>query len=124
MAKKKAVKLPIPKDAQEVNTYITAIAEATQRVQRLAARANKQITSINSELATELDPLEEEIAQHAAALFTYFEKNKDRLTDGGKTQSAVFATGIIGQRLSPPRTKFEDEDAIKAYVEKHRLTEF
>lgn len=124
MAKKKQSKLPVPSTDGDVNTYITAVAEAQTAIDRLTAKANERVQAINAELAAAVAEHEAVIKGHAAALFTYFEKHREALTDGGKRQSAVFATGILGQRLTPPRTKIENEERVIELVVQRRLTAF
>ncbi len=122
--KMKLRQLPIPKRTEQVNEYITAIADATNESQKLVSRANEKLSVIQLELAAALAPLEEQVEQHSVALFTYFEKNKGELTDDGKRQSVSFGTGVLGQRWNPPKTKLKNEQAVLKYIVDHRLTEF
>lgn len=121
---KKQPKLPLPTSDAQVNEYITALAEARIAADRATAKANERLAAVNAALAAELAPHQQMMSQYAEALFKYFEKNKDALTDGGKRESCVFATGIIGQRRTPPRTKITDEAAVLDYLRKHGLSEF
>lgn len=123
MAPKK-VKLPLPKNDAEVNEYITALAEAQNAAKKAVLKANEKMTVIQAALAEELDRQEAIVEQHAAALFTYFERNRDELTDGGRRQSRTFATGVLGNRWTPPRTQIKDEKLVEQFVVKHQMKNF
>ncbi len=126
MAKRKNAthKLPLPTSEAEVNQYITALAEARIKAERLVTRTNERIALLKAEMAEALEQHDQEMQRYAVALFTYFERNKDELTDGGKRQSHVFATGVLGQRYTPPRTSIRNEERVKQYVVEHGLEDF
>ncbi len=119
---KKSPKFPLPKNEAEINQYITDLAEAQIAADRAVTRANQKMQTIKAALGEELSVHEALIKDRMAALFAYFEANRDELTDGGKRESCVFATGILGQRRTPPRTQFKDESAVEAFVVQHRMT--
>lgn len=123
-AKTKQPKLPIPKNDAEVNHYIDALASARRKAEQIRLKTEEQRQKLLTYLVTAIEPLEQEIIDHAEALFTYFEKHRDELTDHGRRQSHAFANGVLGQRYTPPKTKLTDEDKILAYLVKHRLVEF
>lgn len=123
MAKKKP-SFSLPTSEAEVNEYITVLAEAQVAINKAVVRANERMSALKAALAAELVEHEAVIEQYAAALFAYFEQHRDQLTDGGKRESCVFATGILGQRWTPPRTQIKDEEAVKRYVKAHKLSGF
>lgn len=123
MATKKTV-VPLISTDDQVNEYMTALADAQLAANRAELRAKAKIADAEAELAKELSFQHGVIVRCAMILTTYFDKNYDVLTDGGKRQSCEFATGTIGQRRTPPRTKFHDEEAVKEFVVKHGMTDF
>jgi phage host-nuclease inhibitor protein Gam len=116
--------LPLPRNDEEVNDYLTRLGEAKTATIKLVNRANEKILAIQDQLADDLVPLETELAQVSTALFTYWERNVDELTDHGRRQSREYATGVLGQRLHPPRTQIHDEKTAIAFIIKHNLTQF
>jgi phage host-nuclease inhibitor protein Gam len=128
MAKAKPKKLktglPLPQTVEQVNEYITAVADAQRAINQEVSRANRLLARLKERLAARTAPHERDLATHAAALFEYFEKNRPELIGDGQRQSCEFAAGILGQRRTPPRTKFTDEDAIKIFVVEHELEQF
>lgn len=123
MAKKKP-SFPLPTSEAEVNEYITALAEEQAAMNKAVARANERMQTIKAALAAELVEHETVIERYSTALFAYFEQHRNELTDDGRRQSCVFATGILGQRWTPPRTQIKDEAAVERYVVAHRMAEF
>lgn len=123
-SKPKGSKRRVLKNETEVNQSINALAEAKRQAEEIILKVEGQRQRLAAYLATTLAPLQAEIAEHSSLLFSYFESHRDELTNQGRRQSCEFATGILGQRFTPPKTKLTDEEAILAYLVKHRLVEF
>lgn len=122
--KPKAAKLPPPVNEAQVAEYISVIGEAEVVLTQAGAKATKAVQQIEQDLAHVQEQQGAIIKRYATALFSYFEKHRDQLTDNGKRASCTFATGVLGERRTPPRTKLEDEPAVLEYLVKHELEQF
>lgn len=97
--------LPVPQSDEEAAAAIARIGELHRAIERIKSAADDQVAAIAELAANEAAPLR---AQHAAAiegLKTYCEAHRMRLTEGGKTKTAKFLTGVVAWRARPPAVR-------------------
>ena len=101
--KRPASNLPVPQNDDAARETIRTIGDKGREAERLKAEMNDQIAELQERYGALVSPIGEEIEALKEGLATYCEANRDRLTKGGKTKTAEFATGKVSWRLKPAR---------------------
>ena len=127
MAKTK-IKQPAIKAAQdkaEVTAFIRRIGDLQRDIKRLETEAGDKKAEIEEEYAALADPLCSEMTALTESVAAYCEAHKDELTDGGKSKTVDFTTGLIKWRIRPPSVKVTGVAAVLAWLqEKTAFAEF
>ena len=101
--KRPGANLPVPQDDGAARETIRVIGEKERRAERLTSEMNDEIAVIQDRYGKEIAPIKGEVEVLKEGLGIYCEAHRDRLTKGGKTKTAAFATGKVSWRLKPVR---------------------
>ncbi|MCP1659312.1 host-nuclease inhibitor Gam family protein [Neisseria perflava] len=128
MAKTNRIKkaaIEAAQDKGEVTLFIRRIGDAQREVKRLETEAGDKKALIEEEYAALAAPHIAEILSLTERVAAYCEAHKDELTEGGKSKTADFTTGLVKWRIRPPSVKVTGVAAVLAWLkEKTAYAEF
>jgi phage host-nuclease inhibitor protein Gam len=103
---------------------IRQIGDLERQKVRMTADADDKINEIKQNLGHGIEPISGEIAARQDAVQSYAESNRDRLTNGGKSKSIEYTTGIMGWRQRPPSVSVRAADVVVETLKKLGLARF
>ncbi|MFV2030621.1 host-nuclease inhibitor Gam family protein [Neisseria sp. S1] len=119
MAKTNRIKqksIEAAQDKSEVTAFIRRIGDLQRDLKRLETEAGDKKAEIEEKYAELAAPLCAEITNLTERVAAYCEAHKDELTDGGKTKTVDFTTGLIKWRIRPPSVKVTGVAAVLAWL--------
>ena len=109
----------------EASAQIRRIGDLAREVKRLEAEMGDKQAAIEQEYNELADPLRAELAELTGGVQAYCEANREELTEGYKTKTVDFVTGIVKWRADPPSVRVTGVAAVLAYLkEKTALARF
>ena len=106
----------------EASAQIRRIGDLAREVKRLEAEMGDKQAAIEQEYNELADPLRAELTGGVQA---YCEANREELTEGYKTKTVDFVTGVVKWRADPPSVRVTGVAAVLAYLkEKTALARF
>lgn len=127
MAKKKSVKrtaVDVPKSLEEVTEFIGEIGKNQRKIDQIQIRANNQIERVKSQAIKNSLPFQEEIDRLFEGVYIFAERHRDTLTEEGKKKTAVFPTGEVSWRMTPPAVSLRDVERVKKLCKSLGLERF
>lgn len=117
---------PVPQSRDQVVAAIAEIGRLSRERLRLEAGMNDELAAVKERFEEAAAPLSEQLAALQAGVQTWCEANRDALTQGGKTKTAVLGSGEVRWRLTPPavRVKRGMVDAVIAELNAAGLGRF
>lgn len=122
--KPKPVKAPastnaVPQSREAVALAISEIGAAQRNRLRIEAEMNDEIAAIKERYESHAQPLSEKIQQLRDGIQTYCEAHRIELTQDGKVKFAIFTSGEVRWRFTPPSVQVRTVAAtIKLLKEK------
>ena len=118
MAKKKVKgsNLPVPQSDTEAASALARIGVLARDIARIECTCNDAVSKLTEDAGVKAAPLREREELLIEGLKTYCEANRDRLTEGGRSKTIVFATGAISWRTRPASVKLRDK--VEVIVER------
>jgi phage host-nuclease inhibitor protein Gam len=129
MATKKPTRLKTtatqaPQSKEAVVADIRAIGDAQREVQRLTADLNDKVAALQQQYAADAAPFNERIETLQAGVQTWCEANREELTNGDKTKTVDFVTGMVKWRIKPPSVSVRGAEAVVALLKRSGLQRF
>lgn len=124
MLRKSLSVIPVPTSNAEVAEFISRLREAKRKIEQRTLTANNRINALQTALAAETAPLQQEVEILAEGLLRFATANRLAITDNGRVQTVQYATGRLGWRSTPPRVEVRKVDAVIAWIKQHRLLQF
>jgi phage host-nuclease inhibitor protein Gam len=101
--KKRATNLPVPQSDVDAAAAIARIGELERAIALIEADGSDRIAAIGADVEARRTPLKEFLEAERSGLEIYCAAHRARLTDGGKSKTARFATGSVSWRALPPK---------------------
>lgn len=120
----KAAATQAPQSKEAVVADIKAIGDAQREVQRLTADLNDKIATLQQQYAADAAPFNDRIEVLQAGVQTWCEANRDELTNGDKTKTVDFVTGLVKWRIRPPSVAVRGAEAVIALLKGAGLSRF
>lgn len=122
--KLKATAIRVPQNRDEAAGFIAAIGEHQRDRQVLEAEMNEQFALTKSVYEGRARAAATAIGELKQGLEIWAAANREVLTDGGKSKTAVLATGEVRWRMTPPAVTVKGIQAVLEYLFGHRLDRF
>ena len=129
MATKKTTRLKTaaaqaPQSKEAVVADIKAIGDAHREVMRLTADMNDKVAALQQQYAADAAPFNERIETLQIGVQAWCEANRDDLTNGDKTKTVDFVTGLVKWRIKPPSVAVRGAEAVIALLKSSGLGRF
>lgn len=110
-------------DLNDLPKAIATIAELNQKKEKLATEADERILSIQTKLAEEISPIEEEIKKVSLSIKKFSDENKEKLF-AKDSKTAKLETGELCYRAGKPSVETKSSPKlIENILKKNSLTE-
>lgn len=110
---------------EQASAGITLIGYLTRALAQLEIDMNAEIAQITERFQENINIKKAEIKQAIAGVSVYCRKNRDALTDKGKTKTIDLITGKVSWRFNPNSIgKIENMDTVLAHIKAQNLTQF
>ena len=106
------VNLPVPQSREDAEKAIGEIGGITRDMARLEADMNDAIAAAKAKAEEAAAPLRGRVAVLTEGLKVWAEANRDALTNGGRTKTAVLGAGKLFWRLRPPSVRISGMDRV------------
>lgn len=121
---KTTVKLVVPQNREEAETWIRQIGDHRREVVRIETAMNDEIAAVKDKYEQQAKPFRDDVEALIDGLQAWAVANRDQLTGGGKRQSAEMATGMISWRVLPPRVTIRKAENVLDALKKLGLQRF
>lgn len=122
--KKNAPKFPVPQTQEQAAKMLAEIGEHQRERQRIQANMNDKLALVREQFEEQALPHAEAIVGKTTAVQHWFEANRDRLTQGGKTKTVKLATGEVSWRMRPPSCKLRNVKGLIEQIKERGLLQF
>jgi phage host-nuclease inhibitor protein Gam len=122
--KSPAAKYPPPQTRDQVIDAVAEIGRRQRECQRIEAAMNDELAAVKARFETEATPHAEAIKAISGGVQTWCEANRQILTDGGRTKTAMLPTGEIKWRMTPPRVEIKGQEAVMDLLRRAGLARF
>lgn len=113
---KTAALIVAAQDKAQAAAHIRRIGDLGREVKRLSAELGDKKAALEQEYRDLAAPYEAEITALTAGVQAYCESNRHELTDGGKSKTVDFITGLAKWRINPPSVKVSGVAAVLGYL--------
>ena len=125
----KRVKAPaqtvrVPQTRDEVSADIAEIGRLIRERARIEAAMGDAIAKVREGFEAEAQPLGARMTALHSGVQTWCEAHRAELTAGGKTKTAVFTTGEVRWRMTPPSVALRGIEAVMAALRERGLLRF
>ncbi len=114
----------IPQSSTEAAAHLIKIAAERRALDEVNGRLNRKVEELKADAMTEAKPHQEELIRLIYGLYEYAKKNREILTEGGKTKTVELPTGSFGWRFNPPSVSVRKVKEVIKYLRSKRLTRF
>lgn len=122
--KQPAVNHLVPSDKDACAADINRIGTVSRQIAVLQAAMNDEIAAITDRYTGQFTPLQDQLKKLQQGVQIFCEANRDELTQGGKSKSASFLTGIVQWRQRPPSVQARGIDAVIEALKQFGLDRF
>jgi phage host-nuclease inhibitor protein Gam len=102
----------VPQTREEVAEAIAAIGRAQRARLLIAAALNETVAAAKAKAEAEAQSHSAEILRLRAGVQTWCAAHRAELTQGGRIKTALFATGEVRWRATPPRVVLRGVDEV------------
>lgn len=104
----------VPQTRVEVTGAIRLIGEARRARARIQADMDEAIAAVRERYEEEALVHLREIERLSTGVQTWCEAHRAELTEGGKRKTALFASGAVTWRVTPPKCSIKGAEAVLA----------
>ena len=122
--KAKKPNVPVPGSLGEASEQLARIGELRRNIEARKRKADDQVAEITRHVDEALSEPKQELAALEEGLKTFCEKNRDALTDKGRTKTVKLATGKVSWRKLPAKVSLRGVEDVIARIKALKLTEF
>lgn len=119
-----AADFPVPQTRDQVIEAIADIGRRSRERARIETAMNDEMAAIRARYEAEAEPHAAAIKALSAGVQTWCEANRDTLTDGGKTKTVSFPSGIAKWRMTPPSVRLRAIDVLMEILTNRGLDRF
>jgi phage host-nuclease inhibitor protein Gam len=123
-AKAPAVTVKVPQTFDEARDFVAEIGKKQRVRALLEGDMNEQLAALRAKFEGEALRYGRDIKQLSEGLSIWAAAHRDELTRGGKTKTAVLASGELRWRLTPPAVTLRNVKDVLAALAKAKLGRF
>jgi phage host-nuclease inhibitor protein Gam len=127
MPRRKAAKravVVVPKSREEAARFIAEIGAAKRAIEREEGLLAQRIDRLKERSREVVAPSEKRIAELFSGLYAFAEAHRKELTEDGKRKTAVFPTGELGWRFTPPAVSIRGVEKVLEQLKTLGLNRF
>lgn len=119
-----SAQLPVPQSRDEAIAFIREIGERQRELQRIAAAMNDELAAVKERWELQAAPHSARIDGLTQGVQIWGEANRNTLTQGGKTKTAVLPSGEVAWRTRPPSVRVTGAEAVLDALRRAGLQRF
>lgn len=119
-----APQLPVPQSRDEAIASIREIGERQREIARIQTAMNDELAVIKEEYEHRAAPHAKRVEALTQGVQIWSEANRQTLTQGGKTKTAVLPSGEVAWRTRPPSVRVTGAEAVLDALRRAGLTRF
>lgn len=119
-----ATAVAVPQSRDQVTEYIREIGERQREIIRIETAMNDELATVKERYEAEAQPHQARIDALTQGLLVWSDANRDALTQGGKTKTAVFPSGEVAWRMRPPSVRVTGQEAVLDILRRSGLVRF
>lgn len=119
-----AATVPVPQTRDQVAEAISRIGILQRARTRIETKMNDEMAALKANYEAEAEPHKREIEALTEGLRIWCEANRAELTKNDRTKTAVFTTGEVRWRVTPPKVVIKGVEAVTDSLKRLGLGRF